>query len=131
MNNLFKNNRIIGISLLVSLYILSGINKINDFNNVSEGLKSKFENKFPVDLPILFYKFTLILVILLLIGGSLLLIILDQLDFNYKEIILKLLSLLFILFTLFATYLYHFPATGHDYYAALKNISIVGGFLLI
>ena len=73
----------------------------------------------------------MVLVILLLTLGSVLLIILENIDINYKNILIKLICMLFISFTILATYLYHYPPVGHDLYAFMKNISIIGGFLLI
>ena len=125
------NSKNIGISLLVSMYIFSGINKILNFNNISKELQAKFEIKFPVKLPLIFYKFTMILVISLLTCGSFILLLLHNIEIKYKNIIIQILSILFILFTLLATYLYHYPPVGHDLYAFMKNISIIGGFLII
>lgn len=118
----------LGLVLLLSLYFISGINKINNYCNISIDLKNKFETKFPVNFPLIFYNFTMILVILLLTLGSLLLILYKNKSINNYILILKF---LFISFTILATYLYHIPAVGHNYYAVIKNISIVGSFLLI
>lgn len=125
------NFRNLGIFLLISMYIFSGINKIFNFNNISKELKNKFENKFNVNLPINFYKFTMVLVILLLVVGSLLLLIIDNINIIYKLQILKLLCVLFISFTGLATYLYHYPPIGNEVYSFMKNISIIGGFLIL
>ena len=63
----------LGLILLLHLYVVSGFGKIKNFEETSNGLKEKFEEKFPVSFNINFYKFTLCLVILLLIVGSCLL----------------------------------------------------------
>ena len=127
---LLKPNNI-GLILFLSLYIISGYGKIKDFRNTSNTLKQKFENKFPISFPQLFYDFILVLVIKLLIFGSIMLFILYNSNNKNSKIMLKLLCIKFILFTILATYLYHTPPVGHDFYAVLKNISIVGGFLII
>ena len=128
MNKYISINNV-GLALLLSLYIISGINKINNYCNISIDLKNKFETKFPVNFPLNFYKFTMILVILLLTIGSLLLMLFKNTNIKNNNILI--LKFLFVSFTILATYLYHIPATGHNYYAVLKNISIIGGFLLI
>ena len=51
---------ILGLILLLSIYLFSGIHKFNDFYNISNDLKTKFQDKFPLDLPIEFYYFTCI-----------------------------------------------------------------------
>jgi uncharacterized membrane protein YphA (DoxX/SURF4 family) len=119
----------IGLILLLHLYILSGFGKIKNFEETSNGLKEKFEEKFPVSFNINFYKFTLCLVILLLTVGSFLLFYLHYSKQNKN--LIKILCIKFILFTILATYLYHIPAVGHNFYAVLKNICIIGGFLII
>ena len=121
----------LGIIVFLSLYVISGYGKITDFRNTSNTLKEKFENKFNVPLPQLFYDFTLVLVIILLIFGSLLLFILHNSKGKNKKILLKILCIEFILFTILATYLYHTPPVDRDFYDCLKNTSIVGGFLII
>lgn len=128
MNKLLEPKNL-GLILLLHLYIVSGFGKIKNFEETSNGLKEKFEEKFPVSFNIYFYKFTLCLVILLLTVGSFLLFYLHY--FKKNKYLLKLLCIEFILFTILATYLYHIPATGHNFYATLKNICIIGGFLLI
>tara|TARA_A100001015_G_scaffold315298_1_gene426805 strand:- start:7458 stop:7871 length:414 start_codon:yes stop_codon:yes gene_type:complete len=133
MSSFIKFTKIdnIGLILFLSLYVISGYGKITDFRNTSDILKEKFENKFPVSLPQIFYDFTLVLVIILLIFGSLTLFLLYNKNSKNSKKLLKLLCIEFILFTLLATYLYHTPAVGHDFYAVLKNTSIIGGFLII
>lgn len=133
MTNFIKFTKIdnIGLVLFLSLYVISGYGKITDFRNTSNLLKEKFESKFPVSFPQIFYDFTLVLVIILLILGSLILFILYNKNSKNSKKLLKLLCIKFILFTILATYLYHIPAVGYDFYAVLKNISIIGGFLII
>ena len=122
---------IIGLILLLSIYLFSGIHKINDFYNISNDLKTKFQDKFPIDLPIEFYYFTMICVILLLTLGSLMLIYSDIYQFKYNRIVRNTLIALFISFTALATYLYHTPIVGDRVHHVMKNISIVGGFFLL
>lgn len=121
----------LGIIIFLSLYVISGYGKIKDFRNTSNTLKEKFETKFPVSFSQKFYDFTLVLVIILLTFGSVLLFILHNSNGKTKKILLKLLCIEFIFFTIMATYLYHTPPVGRDFYDCLKNISIVGGFLII
>ena len=92
--NKYININNIGLVLVLSLYFISGINKFNNYCNISIDLKNKFETKFPVNFPLIFYNFTMILVILLLTLGSLLLILYKNTIINYNYILI--LKFLFI-----------------------------------
>ena len=104
----------IGIFLLLLLYLLSGYQKIINFNKSVNPLKIKFDEKFSTDCNIYFYKFLMILTIFLLILGSIL-----------------LLCVSFILFTLLATYVVHWPAVGKEYYQFLINYIIHYHYLIL
>ena len=120
---------ILGIFLLLLLYLLSGYQKIINFNKSVKHLKTKFDEKFGTDFNINFYKFLMILTIILLTFGSILMLYLSYK--NIKIEIIKILCLFFIIFTLLATYVVHWPAVGKEYYQFLKNLSMVGGFIIL
>ena len=130
------NSFTIGKICLIILYLISGLGKIKNFNPTSIDLKNKFENKFKfVNLPLFFYKMILFFVILLLIFGSLWISFSKYLPLNISKIYLNYFNFFIkyalILFTTLATYLYHYPAVGKDFHHFFKNLSIIGGFLIL
>ena len=130
------NSFTIGKICLMILYLISGLGKIRNFNPTSIDLKNKFENKFKfVNLPLFFYKMILFFVILLLLFGSLWISFSEYITLNLNKNYLNYFNFFIkytlILFTILATYLYHYPAIGNNYYHFYKNISITGAFLIL
>ena len=119
VKNILNNT---GLILILILYILSGIGKINNFDKTSKILMKKFLIK----LNLIFFKLIIIGVIILLIGGSSFLI---YANFTKKfNLIRKIILSALIIFTILATLLYHYPPVGADKYHFLKNLSITGAF---
>ena len=119
---------IIGIFLLTIMFFLSGFNKIINFKSVSNGLQSKFSQKL-FNIPLNFAMFSIVLVILLEILAP---IIMNYSYYNKKYYKYgKYSTYLLILFVIIATYLYHFPATGSQYYPFMSNLALIGGLIIL
>tara|TARA_B100001093_G_C26207521_1_gene750595 strand:- start:138 stop:491 length:354 start_codon:yes stop_codon:yes gene_type:complete len=106
-------------ALINAIFVPAGFNKIKQFGDTALGLEKRTFGKM---LPMVFYKFTIFLVILLEILGPIL-IILGSLSKDYK-IYAKYLCYLLAVFTIVATLLYH----PNNY---LPNLSLTGGLLLL
>lgn len=120
MNNLFIQS-----VLLLTMFFLSGIEKIKDINKVALSLK----NKVKLDIPFNLYYLAIIIVIFLQICGPLI-ITYSSLTKKYrKESYYFIIGLM--IFTILATILYHMPATGPKYYTLLNHLAIIGGLLLL
>ena len=120
-------NPMVSFTLLVLMFLVSGINKIYTFDGVVEGLKQKIQ----YDLPIVFYNIVIVMVILLEIIAPII-IINYGLTGNYKqEAYYSAIGL--VLFTILATIIYHFPSCS-NYTKCIPlwaNISLIGGLLLL
>ena len=107
------------------LFFLSGFHKIKDFVSVTKGFMKK------TNMPLTLSKIIIICVILLEIIAPLI-ISLYSYNSNPKLYAYTKLSLLgLILFTILATFLYHFPPFGSNYYSFMSNLSTLGGLLLL
>ena len=117
---------LVGVIMLTTMYFFSGINKIQNFSATASGLSKKPIFKM---LPELFSKLSLLGVIVLeLIAPIIILLAIFNSDLK------NLASLSAIglgIFTLFATLLYHFPPNGVEFYFFMKNITIIGGFIVL
>lgn len=115
----------ISIIFILILFFISGIKKLLNFNSTVKLLKLKF----PIKLPFVFYQIAIVGVILLLTFGSMFLIYSSFTD-KFKKISCYIV-ILFILFTLFATLMFHPPTDKTQQIQFMKNISIIGAFLLL
>lgn len=115
----------ISIIFILILFFISGIKKLLNFNSTVKLLKLKF----PIKLPFVFYQISIVGVILLLTFGSMFLIYSSFTD-KFKKISCYIV-ILFILFTLFATLMFHPPTDKTQQIQFMKNISIIGAFLLL
>ncbi len=110
--------KLVSISLISILFIVSGIHKIFSFNDTVESLKSKL----PIDKT--FAQVLIILAILFVFIGPLLIglsIIL------HNSLLLKFGSLILILFVLLVTPVYHPPSESSQLINFLKNLALIGG----
>lgn len=115
---------ILGIFLLLVIYFISGLNKIPFVSNISKGLKSRLSF-----LPLFLCKVAIICVIILEICAPILILYSATYGkYNYYSYIA---CILLICFTVLATLLYHFPSQPNQYYFFIKNISIIGGLILL
>lgn len=121
------NSILIYAFLLLLVFLISGYEKLFSITDTASGLQNKLNWQFlPSDLYILAI---IIVVIIELVCPS---IILYSLQYNtYKqEAFYSCLGL--IGFTILATLVYHNPVSSQkEYYNFLKNISIIGGLLLL
>lgn len=117
----------LGVFMILFLYLMSGINKIGHFESTSILLNSKHGfNMFPL----IVSKISVFITILLLIPGSLILLYSSYTN-TYKKIS-KYTTLALIGFTVLATALFHNPIEDPSQkIAMMKNISIIGGLVLI
>jgi uncharacterized membrane protein YphA (DoxX/SURF4 family) len=80
-------------------------------------------------LPLILCKVAIICVIILEICAPILILYSATYGkYNYYSYIA---SILLICFTVLATLLYHFPTQPNQYYFFMKNISIIGGLILL
>jgi len=111
--------------LILTMFLLSGFDKIKDVNKVAMSLKDKVK----LDIPFNLYYLAIIIVIFLEICGPLT-ITYSSLTKKYrKESYYFIIGL--ILFTILATMLYHMPPTGKHYHTFLNHLAVIGGLLLL
>jgi len=110
------------ISLLIffSYFLLSGYNKINNFDIIAKGFMNKINSNFITS------KFLIFLAILLEIFGSLI-IILNNLIVQFPDIIMHFTYLTYLLFLILATIIYH--PYKKEPYKFLANVSLFGAIL--
>jgi len=115
-----------GCFLMLLIFFLSGISKVKNFKNTVNKFKKVFWIK---GLPNFLYNLTIIAVIILEILPPLIIM------YNLQTHSLPLLSyysvLSLIIFTIMATLLYHFPTKKGEYYYFMKNLSIIGGLIML
>ena len=107
------------------LFFLSGFHKIKDFKQVVQGFMTKTK------LPFTLSKIIIVCVILLEIIAPL---IISIYSYNHNPLLhtyTKLSILGLIVFTILATFIYHFPPVGQNYYSFMSNLSTLGGLLLL
>lgn len=115
---------IAGMFMLL-MYFLSGIQKVQTFDSVCTGLGQKHIFR---DVPLLISKVAIVLVICLELLAPLL--IMNALITKKHMKYARMSVIALIVFTGFASILYHYP-TGVHYYFFMKNMSIIGGLLLL
>ena len=107
------------------LFFISGLYKIKDFIQVVK----EFTNR--TKIPFMLSKIIIIGVILLEIVAPL---IVSIYSYNHNPLLhtyAKLSLLGLIVFIILATFLYHFPPVGSNYYSFMSNLSTLGGLLLL
>jgi uncharacterized membrane protein YphA (DoxX/SURF4 family) len=107
------------------LFFISGFHKIKDFTSVVKG----FMNKTALPLPLA--KIIISCVIVLEIVAP---FIISLYSYNSNPRLYtyaKLCLLALIVFIILATFLYHFPPFGSNYYSFMSNLSTLGGLLLL
>ena len=125
MNELV-NIKSIGALLLNALFVISAYGKIVGFKGTVGSLKSVFWVK---NLPDWLFQFAIFMVIVLLLVGPGV-IMYSFYDKTYSKYA-KYACYSLAVFTLLATLLYHMPVDTNQKNHMLKNISIIGGFLLL
>ena len=118
---------LLGICLLLIIFFLSGIDKIKNFKATVSGFKNVF---FLKKLPNFIYNLIIFLVIVLEILGPIIIIYNSQT--NRLSQLAYYSSISLAIFTILATYLYHNPITQKgQFYYFMKNVSIIGGLLVL
>jgi uncharacterized membrane protein YphA (DoxX/SURF4 family) len=112
--------------MVLLMYFLAGINKVIHFSSTVSGFKNMFFFK---KLPNIFYQLAIFLVIVLEILAPIL--ILFSLQTNMYNELAYFSSIGLAIFTVLATIIYHFPPTGSEYYAFMKNLTATGSLLLL
>jgi len=118
---------LIGKILLLLIFFLSGINKIQNFKSTVSGFKNIFFSK---KIPNFIYNIIIFLVIILEILAPIIIIYNSQTN-NLSQLA-HYSSISLAIFTIIATYLYHNPMTQKgQFYYFMKNVSIIGGLLIL
>jgi len=107
------------------LFFISGFHKIKDFMNVVKG----FMNKTALPLPLA--KIIISCVIVLEIVAPFIISLYSYNSNPQLYTYAKLCLLALIVFIILATFLYHFPPFGSNYYSFMSNLSTLGGLLLL
>jgi len=122
------------VILLTIMFFLSSFSKINNFTDVVRGFKKRFSEKIirmpdVLGIPDIFYKLSIVFAIFIQFFCPL--IILYSV-YNPKYYMYGFHATLFlIIFTIKATYLYHFPPYGKEYYPFMSNVTTIGGLSLL
>jgi uncharacterized membrane protein YphA (DoxX/SURF4 family) len=112
--------------LILLMYFLAGINKVNNFSSTVNGFHNIF---FLKNLPNYFYYLTILGVILLEIFAPI--VIMYSLYTNSYTNYAYYSSVGLALFTVLATLIYHFPSNKNQYYTFMKNLTATGSLLLL
>ena len=114
--------------LLTIMYFLSSFSKIKNYSSVVEGFGKRFSKQL-FEMPHIFYMMSVVVAILIEFFCPLI-IMYSVYDKKYKEYGYYA-CLTLILFTILATYLYHFPPFGKEYYPFVSNTTAIGGLSLL
>ena len=115
--------KLIAVILISTLFIYSGITKIFDFNDTTLGFYQKVN--------ILAYNASqalIIIAILILLIAPVLMVIGIYED---SKILLRIGTWILIAFTIIATIIYHPITDSSQRYNLLKNLSIIGGLVMV
>jgi uncharacterized membrane protein YphA (DoxX/SURF4 family) len=114
-------------SLLLVMFVLSGIDKIYNYDKVVVNLQGKIS----IELPLIFYQLLAIIVIIIEILAPIIIIYyFYSKKYSYYA---QYSILILILFTILATLMYHFPDFS-SYKKSIPfwaNVSLIGGLILL
>ena len=116
------------VVLLTIMFFLSSFSKITDYSNVVKGFKKRFSEKL-FNMPDISYNLAIISAICIQFCCPLIILYSVYNPKYYMYGFYATLSL--IIFTIKATYLYHFPPYGKEYYPFMGNLTTVGGLSLL
>ena len=116
------------VTLLTIMFFLSSFSKIKDYPNVVKGFKKRFEKKL-FNIPDIFYNLAIVIAICIQFFCPL--IILYSIYNPKYKMYGFVASIWLIIFTILATYLYHFPPSGKEYYPFIGNVTTIGGLSLM
>ena len=115
----------LAVVLITLLFLLSGFRKTQNLTGTAKYLQSKVKLNIDFNL----YKLGIISVIILQIFCPL--IILYHIHTKKYKKYAKISVNLLILFTILATFLFHYPPVGKDYYSFMSNLSTIGGLMFV
>jgi uncharacterized membrane protein YphA (DoxX/SURF4 family) len=115
----------LAVVLITLLFLLSGFRKTQNLTGTAKYLQSKVKLNIDFNL----YKLGIISVIILQIFCPL--IILYHIHTKKYQKYAKISVNLLILFTILATFLFHYPPVGKDYYSFMSNLSTIGGLMFV
>ena len=116
------------VTLLTIMFFLSSFSKIKDYPNVVKGFKKRFEKKL-FNIPNIFYNLAIVIAICIQFFCPL--IILYSIYNPKYKMYGFFASIWLIIFTILATYLYHFPPSGKEYYPFISNVTTICGLSLM
>ena len=116
------------VVLLTIMFFLSSFSKITDYSNVVKGFKKRFSEKL-FNMPDISNNLAIISAICIQFFCPLIILYSVYNPKYYMYGFYATLSL--IIFTIKATYLYHFPPYGKEYYPFMGNLTTVGGLSLL
>ena len=125
------SREIISAILILFIFVLAGINKINSFQGTVKSLITKVPKIFK-KLPMSLFQLAIVIVILIEIIAPILIVYSytgDETDTKQRINNCSIYTL--ILFLIFATLLYHFPNNKENLMRTLLNVSIIGGLILL
>lgn len=111
--------------LIVIMFILAGYGKSQNIIGTATILKDKVQ----FDLPFNLYIGAILVVIFLQVVGSLTILYSSLTDNARYYAYLSSLGLAG--FTILASFIFHYPPVGAEYYNFTKNMAITGGLLLL
>ena len=114
--------------LLTIMFFLSSFSKIKNYQEVVKGFGKKFDNKL-FNMPQVFYMMSIIIAICIQFFCPL--IIMYSIYDKKYSIYGSIACLIIALFTILATYLYHFPPSGKEYYPFMSNVTTIGGLSVL
>tara|TARA_Y100000741_G_C18244773_1_gene555063 strand:- start:1347 stop:1769 length:423 start_codon:yes stop_codon:yes gene_type:complete len=114
--------------LLLIMYLLSGINKFQNYSGTVNSFKSKtkYLEKLNFDL---IYDIMIVIIIALEIIVPV--IVLFNIYINNYDYFMFFGVIFLVFFTILATFIYHYPPKGNKYYAFMGNVTATGGLLLL
>ena len=118
--------RVVYAFMIVLMYFLAGINKLQKFSGTVSSFKNMF---FLKKLPNIFYQFIILFVIILEILAPIIILYSLQTNMYYNLAYISCIGLAG--FTVLATLIYHFPPIGGEYYTFMKNLTATGSLFLL
>ena len=114
--------------LLTIMYFASSFSKIKNYPSVVDGFGKKFSKKL-FNMPHMFYMMSILVAIFIQFFCPL--IIMYSIYNKKYRFFGSIACLILIVFTIKATYLYHFPPYGKEYYPFISNVTAIGGLSLL
>jgi uncharacterized membrane protein YphA (DoxX/SURF4 family) len=116
---------VIAAALVLFMFLSSGVHKIMTFAKQSQ----QFARKFGISLVL--GQVVISAVILLEVLAPLIIVQYGITGQRFLQPLAELGLLGLIVFTVLCNALYHWPATGSNYYSFMSNLSTIGGLILL